>query len=464
MKNLLKNLEGPLTGMAQGFSSSLFGLFGSLLLGLIARFTKSATHSIRESYEGWRAGISQIDSDTGSNTNMSVDQANFNPLLQRLGLALRSNTERMEQQLEIVERISRQLDRVARAEQQTLDGLAKIETMQNDMARLRDDVSQTAQQQRIGMLDLFEQLARSAQEQHALAMNEISTLSTTQRQIVQAMSQLNAHQSKLDEGLEKRHSATLSEVSKLSEVQAGAQLRLDNLANAQLQLSERQDRDRNSILAAIKKLEDAQAQVSSTLSATAEAQAIALASTPKSDPELLVAMEKISMAHEKTAHSLAVLAEAQKNAENQASSRSEGQSADLARLASIQEQANTLLIRIAASQAAHPSQSTMTAIVTQSVSASLAEMAQALDRSLKALGTEVTRLAEEQNRTLAAMGASPDEVFRREMREMSRTLQNGISSGLSEVAQTLEASLGTYSDVLRAVAETHIEDRQARQI
>jgi hypothetical protein len=94
----------------------------------------------------------------------------------------------------------------------------------------------------------------------------------------------------------------------------------------------------------------------------------------------------------------------------------------------------------------------------------VAEIAHALDRSLQSLGNEITRLAEDQNRTLAAMSASPEEVFKREMREMGRTLQNGISAGLSEVAQTLEASLATYSDVLRVVAETQADDRQLRKI
>jgi hypothetical protein len=74
----------------------------------------------------------------------------------------------------------------------------------------------------------------------------------------------------------------------------------------------------------------------------------------------------------------------------------------------------------------------------------------------------MTRLAEEQNKTLAAITASPEDVLKREMREMGRTLQNGIGAGLSEVAQTLEASLATYSDVLRAIAEGQANDTNVR--
>jgi hypothetical protein len=61
-RKLLKDLEAPLTGMATGFSASLFGLFGSLVLGLIGRFVGSATYVIKEEFEAWLADVAQIES------------------------------------------------------------------------------------------------------------------------------------------------------------------------------------------------------------------------------------------------------------------------------------------------------------------------------------------------------------------------------------------------------------------
>ena len=70
MKKLLKDLEAPLVGMATGFSASLFGLFTSLVLGLVNRFVGSAAHAIKSEFEAWLAGIAQIESDkkSGSGT------------------------------------------------------------------------------------------------------------------------------------------------------------------------------------------------------------------------------------------------------------------------------------------------------------------------------------------------------------------------------------------------------------
>jgi hypothetical protein len=61
MAGLLKSLEEPLRGMATGFSSSLFGLFGSLVLGLMTRIGASASNALRHSFETWIAGVTQLE-------------------------------------------------------------------------------------------------------------------------------------------------------------------------------------------------------------------------------------------------------------------------------------------------------------------------------------------------------------------------------------------------------------------
>lgn len=61
MRKLLANLQEPLTGMAMGFSSSLFGLFGSLTLGLLARLGAKAPHSLKCAFEDWLASIAHLD-------------------------------------------------------------------------------------------------------------------------------------------------------------------------------------------------------------------------------------------------------------------------------------------------------------------------------------------------------------------------------------------------------------------
>jgi hypothetical protein len=65
MQRLLSDLQKPLTGMAMGFSSSLFGLFGSLTLGLLARFGSKCQTSLKDTFEGWLASIAHLETGKG---------------------------------------------------------------------------------------------------------------------------------------------------------------------------------------------------------------------------------------------------------------------------------------------------------------------------------------------------------------------------------------------------------------
>ena len=58
---LLANLQIPLRGMAVGFSSSLFGAVGSLILSLMVRFSAMAFSNFMQDFEEWMANIVQID-------------------------------------------------------------------------------------------------------------------------------------------------------------------------------------------------------------------------------------------------------------------------------------------------------------------------------------------------------------------------------------------------------------------
>ncbi len=51
VQGLMRALEKPLVGMATGFSASLFGLAGSVLVGLATRFYSDAAHVVKEEFE-----------------------------------------------------------------------------------------------------------------------------------------------------------------------------------------------------------------------------------------------------------------------------------------------------------------------------------------------------------------------------------------------------------------------------
>lgn len=57
---LLSALQEPLKGMASGFAASLFGLFSSLVVGLLGRFAGQAAGVLKSEFEAWLASVVQI--------------------------------------------------------------------------------------------------------------------------------------------------------------------------------------------------------------------------------------------------------------------------------------------------------------------------------------------------------------------------------------------------------------------
>ena len=60
IQQLLGALQEPLKGMASGFAASLFGLFSSLVVGLLGRFAGQAAGVLKHEFESWLAGVVQI--------------------------------------------------------------------------------------------------------------------------------------------------------------------------------------------------------------------------------------------------------------------------------------------------------------------------------------------------------------------------------------------------------------------
>jgi hypothetical protein len=59
-QKLLGALQEPLKGMASGFAASLFGLFSSLVVGLLNRMAGQAAGVLKYEFESWLAGVVQI--------------------------------------------------------------------------------------------------------------------------------------------------------------------------------------------------------------------------------------------------------------------------------------------------------------------------------------------------------------------------------------------------------------------
>lgn len=63
IQKLISNLRAPLNGMATGFSSSLFGLIASLMIGVLGRVVGTAYNAMRSDFEHWMNQVARIESD-----------------------------------------------------------------------------------------------------------------------------------------------------------------------------------------------------------------------------------------------------------------------------------------------------------------------------------------------------------------------------------------------------------------
>ncbi len=75
IQKLMTDLQIPLDGMATGFSSSLFGLITSLALGLMARFSAQAASVIKQDFENWAIGMTQVNVENKNNSGSANDLA-----------------------------------------------------------------------------------------------------------------------------------------------------------------------------------------------------------------------------------------------------------------------------------------------------------------------------------------------------------------------------------------------------
>ena len=75
---LLTDLQQPLGGMATGFASSLFGLSGSLVVGLLGRMAHRAASTLKIEFESWLAAVVQIENAGKGEAEAAAE--NFEPV------------------------------------------------------------------------------------------------------------------------------------------------------------------------------------------------------------------------------------------------------------------------------------------------------------------------------------------------------------------------------------------------
>ena len=160
--NLKAGLESPLAGMATAFSSSLFGLAGSLILGFLDLQLGQAQNRFYNELEEWLSSLTRLSSGGGVLADGEVSATAYQQaLLEQTGESLdklqrimsRNEDERRQSASNMVQ-LSERIGRVADLLEMQNASLADIATSQSEVARAvarlgdmpnqaRDEVSRT---------------------------------------------------------------------------------------------------------------------------------------------------------------------------------------------------------------------------------------------------------------------------------------------------------------------------------
>jgi hypothetical protein len=137
-QQLLGALQEPLKGMASGFAASLFGLFSSLVVGLLNRMAGQAAGVLKHGFESWLAGVVQI-GDQEREEAMAPKTAE-GPLDSSL---VRATTDMLAD-----------YSKVASSFDDAVQLLQSLQSRQQDHAQLMESVMQTLSRVDVGLVAL----------------------------------------------------------------------------------------------------------------------------------------------------------------------------------------------------------------------------------------------------------------------------------------------------------------------
>ena len=181
-QNLIKSLQTPLTGMAQGFSASLFGLFTSLALGLVGRFGNNASYSVKEQFESWLTGVSQMEQVRRNDGRQLAQPASANEAAgfvlpgfaaslsnDKLAAALARAADAQAAQAQQLEAIADRFEATAMDHAALQEILRRTDLLADEMNHLRQGMAQDQHALRGATEDAFAVLRQALGEQKALA-------------------------------------------------------------------------------------------------------------------------------------------------------------------------------------------------------------------------------------------------------------------------------------------------------
>lgn len=130
VSQLITNLREPLSGMSTAFSSSLFGLGGSLVVGYLDIQSGQAQNRFYSDLEDWLSGITQtVTSASGQKASFEASSGDVLGTLQNIELALaRLNETQTKSQADAAEQVRQEIRSLGRT---LIEGIPADETPRN---------------------------------------------------------------------------------------------------------------------------------------------------------------------------------------------------------------------------------------------------------------------------------------------------------------------------------------------
>jgi len=203
ISTLVSRLVAPMKSLGIAFSASMFGVFGSLLAGLLMVSVKSATNELSSIVESCISSLMDLGStsaqedQTASLVHALSDLAQHSPVLRGLIVALDQSERRTREVLSSVSLLAARMD----ANTQTSDRMLQYadqnlrgqQELQKTLTLLQADFPLMSQSQQ-RMEQLVETFTSSAEVHHQTLENLVTTQEAAYREALQKFVEFSHHQ------------------------------------------------------------------------------------------------------------------------------------------------------------------------------------------------------------------------------------------------------------------------------
>ena len=168
VEGIRAGLTAPISGMSTAFSSSLFGLGGSLILGLLSLFCNQAQNRFHNELEEWFSSITRLGSATGT------DGGDHPVYVQSL----------LEHTADTLDKMSWNMQQAQTQQEQTLE---RLDTLNTHLGRLAETSDQS---------QLIQQVLQANQKMESALHKDRQDMATQLREEFRLLGRVFAGQSK----------------------------------------------------------------------------------------------------------------------------------------------------------------------------------------------------------------------------------------------------------------------------